>query len=1482
MQAVNDKFSDLDGQVNEVARIIGLPSAWREIEDEESRSSLLRSVVRARAEWVLRWLLEKLKNEAEVGIEARRNTAVWLLLDWMIQTLPVSRSAPHLRDASFTTVLERTLLENFDSNISVQSEPTDGDEHMRDVSESSETVQEGPSPSRKRKRGTAVSPPSKRATVEIRQPGLLFGTIRKTLSSIISLAGATSNAHDTTQAELMKMVLRTESAQASRILRFWLMAVDKLLILKLSTSTPVPSFKSLLDLSLVSEVWELRVVGPTDETGSSSEEFTTECLVPTLVLVETVKRTRSSDQGQELHRSIDAALQLLDKLLARHLLAPSRAAFFAETDVKSSPASYRTAAQLTITLEPLHAKLLQAAQMEDEGQAIPKHLRSLFDSVAHLLDLAFRASPAKTPKTRLAERPWVQAVFVSIVECAGFSLKKSPDFAAPKVAGAALECALHVLHVHATTVHSEILRTLYRYHCSLKHDGPSHLGGVRWSLLAAMIELDPSFFVTTDSTKSGAGDGEETDLANSIFGRISSAEAAGGPGFSDIWLSDAVDQDGHGGRIDPRNANTNRDMVLRRIIIPLMSAFARNRNLLGFIRKWDERLTKVTGSSRKNDGLPTIWRDRALDTAFAELFEQSLTQDQIVQLFQEHAERMNDLNSALAALTEDSDSIFKHTAYKKGCSSAVIISSLLLSIGSDENIYALKPQLLSLFTSYTNRVVDNRWVAHNPLDLLWITVSQLIAKLWPIEFHTSSQLQHTFIHPLITQARHDLSSQKQQRSGRHVDSPARAAAMLFLFNACDKLQTVPDSVKTVQTSIQSIVDTLSANQLQSEEHTKMFEIFFANFVHLVGIQDSEAAMKSFFISLSMLSKIGDHVGDRISHALSSVSESQTSTLQGLYIAALSEALDFEDNARLQNIASDALVHVQPSALSREKREAILNRLSKLLGPGPTNATGLLSVMVQLMEMPNASASISTNGGVLFDIADQLRNHNVRSAAVSEQLQRLTQKVLEHIVPNSSQVQSRLFLAEFMKRLNNIVIKPEKCSVARLAMLRATILEQKDTQLLSVKQYVELLKHSLTVDTSDEGSASLQDIFDSFNEMPLPILQETDLFEPTRRWLQTWIHDNADLESYLTLSGTTPLELAEYVARLHTTVARYRLYPSVRWLIDLTRKVVRESIPEMARRKAYQSVTDALAPLPMAEKLDLVSLLTDVQEPHDQAASYQILHRLISSMPDKSEADTALKKKQFTLLPRTCVLLAECSDIECFTILMGNIDTILNLKPTLASQNGIEGVLSVLVKLTSRTSPALPSIHASAIFASLCDTSRLLLLVHRSRLGGRSHLLLPLLQGLLFCLFVPASGRSGALPAWLRTTSTVEHIHLTPTNAAQYTRLLTTLCNPPQSSVSKSHQHRGSKALNDPVKAAKEKASHFLYPLLTSFCRFQLSGTLDQDVRKKLMEGVMEVVGTAALDREGLDAMFAGLGKSERDVWRGLWAEWEGRKGRASI
>jgi nucleolar pre-ribosomal-associated protein 2 len=1483
LQSVNQDFSDLSEQIRQVAHIIRLPDDWAKVEDDHSRSTSLQHVVRARAEWVLRWLLDKLKHESQAGAEARAMPTTWQLLECIMFILPVSRSAPHLRDASFTSILERTLVENFDRHLNSPCILPDGHVHSPTASESSETVCDDTQPSRKRKRGSPDVSPSKRAALASSDPMLLFSAVHALLRNMTGTATADTAAYDTTQTELKKMALRAESAQASRILKFWLVAVQKLVATMPAQDTNSPTLATLVDLSVVFEIWELRIASATDSTGSSSENFASECLVPTLQLADHLKTMRAIMTGRQTSRALDLNLQALDKLLTRHLLAPARSAFFTEahTDTNEGPIHRGTFA-LSASLGPLRAILVQIEQIEDAGEAVPPHLAFSPNAIGYLLDLAVRASPSRTPKARLGERPWIQAVFLSMAECVGCRLGVPPDFVTSKSAVAALQSSLYVLRSHDVTIDSAILRDLFWYHCGVKYPQQG-VRKVHWTLVAALIELDSSIFATESRALASGSKEQKTDLTEFLFDQISNTEFTGA-GFRDAksTFEPGITYAG-ADRVDITQPES-REMILEHIVTPIVSAFSRNRNMLGFMRRWDDQLVKsYKFENRKalKEKTEPIWEDRTVTKALSEFLEQSLTQGQIATLVEEHVARLEDLSGALAIQASEDVRVRKLAAFKKASSSAVIIPAILESTQSEDILATLRPQLHSLFVSYAKWVQDARFSAYTRLSLSWFTLCLLLHKLWPLEIHASLQMQQEILHPLVEQALKDISTSRQESGARKVDSSARAAAMMFCLIACEQLQTVSGSEELVQKILHKVMMSFSASQLEVSELLKTVEQFCANFIQLLSHLDPEPARESILAMLKRLSTFDYEIQDHISGSLAqAVFRHGSSALHAAYASALSDALGEEADARLHRVALQDLLCVQASALSRERREAILDRLSALLTTGSVMTVNMLGAMAQLMVVPNASARISTDGGVVFDIALQLQKQGVASPVMLQQLQLLSKRILCHIIPNQSQAQSRALLGEYQKRLNTLIKGTKKVSSTGLAILRATILEQKDSQLLSMKQYVALLKQCLSDDGTDgDDTAPFEDVLDAFEELSTALLGDPASLKATTSWLRTWIKDNADLESYIISSQPGSIEVAEYVARLHKLVARYRLYPDARWLVALSVKMLRGPLADEQKEKVLATVNEVLTPLETTEKMSLVPLLVEVDDPSAQAASYTVLQVLVSTLPDKVSTDAVLKQKQLATLPRLCGLLIDTASTACFNALTDSINTFLNHKAALTTQHSVECVLGALVKFTSRTSPNLPSQHASHIFTRLCETGRLVLLVHRSKTGGRSHILLPLLQGLLFCLFTPTSVRSGALPLWLRS-GTSQSVCLTPTDAAHYTRLLSTLCNPPQSSISKAHQQsRKSKDLNDPVKAARERTSHFLYPLLASLCRFQLSGRLLPALRAKLMPGVWEVMSTASLHKEELEAMFAGLSRSEKDVWRSAWAEWDSVHGR---
>jgi nucleolar pre-ribosomal-associated protein 2 len=163
------------------------------------------------------------------------------------------------------------------------------------------------------------------------------------------------------------------------------------------------------------------------------------------------------------------------------------------------------------------------------------------------------------------------------------------------------------------------------------------------------------------------------------------------------------------------------------------------------------------------------------------------------------------------------------------------------------------------------------------------------------------------------------------------------------------------------------------------------------------------------------------------------------------------------------------------------------------------------------------------------------------------------------------------------------------------------------------------------------------------------------------------------------------------------------------------------------------------------------------------------------------------------------------------------------------------------------------------------------MLHRKHLGGRMHILIPLLQSLLTCLFTlhpqsrpPVSQKP---PVWLTAHNSI----LLETHAIAYTRILLTLTNPSVSSTSNLSRHRGNDLLTDETRKARQYAAKYIPYLLMHFCSLHLVGRMTLEIRKGLLPGIWACI--ELIPREALRGMNSGMGRDERAVWANLWSEW---------
>ncbi len=227
------------------------------------------------------------------------------------------------------------------------------------------------------------------------------------------------------------------------------------------------------------------------------------------------------------------------------------------------------------------------------------------------------------------------------------------------------------------------------------------------------------------------------------------------------------------------------------------------------------------------------------------------------------------------------------------------------------------------------------------------------------------------------------------------------------------------------------------------------------------------------------------------------------------------------------------------------------------------------------------------------------------------------------------------------------------------------------------------------------------------------------------------------------------------------------------------------------------------------------------------------------------------------------------------------------QPRMISQWHIDNTLAAIAILSSRLKMREEEQTTSVVFTGLCRIFSNMLVMHRIKLGGRYHLILPALQGLLRCLFIPYSNNHNHNAANSTVANNAQSSPPAATStpvgaadAAAYARLLTTICDPTVSAVTR--RHRSSKngryglSLNDETKKARGIAGQHLQYLAMEYCKYQLREYLRPEFKSALTPGLYAVLDV--LTPEVMRTMNAAMDSSSRSIFKALYDDYR-RQGR---
>ncbi|KAI0881915.1 Urb2/Npa2 family-domain-containing protein [Annulohypoxylon maeteangense] len=235
--------------------------------------------------------------------------------------------------------------------------------------------------------------------------------------------------------------------------------------------------------------------------------------------------------------------------------------------------------------------------------------------------------------------------------------------------------------------------------------------------------------------------------------------------------------------------------------------------------------------------------------------------------------------------------------------------------------------------------------------------------------------------------------------------------------------------------------------------------------------------------------------------------------------------------------------------------------------------------------------------------------------------------------------------------------------------------------------------------------------------------------------------------------------------------------------------------------------------------------------------------------------------------RLASLLSQVESPRHFRQLAEILVLLLDKHANSMTQINVETTLSSVVHVCSQNGPKLhgPKV-AGEIYDKLYKLVALVLKRHRLRLRGHFPILLAALRALLSTLLSdPTSTRSisslQARPPWLE-------LRLKGRHAERFTRLLTLICEPSAASVARTR----SSELDSATDVAKRAAGQDMFTVLELYIKLQLEMTIPRDVRKALELGVYSILditpqGCRRVLNESLDA-------NGRAIFREMFADYK--------
>ncbi|KAK1071740.1 hypothetical protein LTR74_003112 [Friedmanniomyces endolithicus] len=1155
------------------------------------------------------------------------------------------------------------------------------------------------------------------------------------------------------------------------------------------------------------KVWAYR-----KQRDNENEMFAKHLMVPAAALlaisvdglnVISTKRKRNDitgDAAGEFRRT-------LETLLARHVFSPARLSFL---DTQEKQRQYSRNGEPRLLPIDLSDRLYSVKSAIASNELAPTALPAL-------LDVALRCAPAVNQRQRTKERPWVDLVFATLLDCMVVDGKPKDS--------AQLVAMLAAIGRRAALSKETLLSVVDSYAKIPKAADDSGAGDdIEWALIAQVTLLDASAFATTQH-------------ATRLFDALSRAEkeAQASRDLSrqlfDIDLSSLRQRD---------------------ILIPVIQAFAKGRSLSTFIEIWHKQLLHdLDGAS--------VWLQ--LGHSFSDLVETCLTHQQIAEI----VERLRrSLTSDMTAME-----IPANTVILQAVLPGIRSSDLLDAVRAD--VEAFFDELATNFDQYVSVVGSRRW--HHIWRLL-TTALNLWFPPWVAQQTDRVAVMERASSILASEA---VTKARGVLSDVHDHEKTVQDARIFVLTLVRLLQPYSTEVAHMYKqarkgrSADRLSGSFRAPVIHHVEDLESTHLELAN-------EYFEERLSELSRNLSgdgPRPLLAPSPVQEQSTMVKAVVETALAYLRPLDNASL------EQNARRASVAVQELLRVPSAALTIDEREHVLNAVAVTSHPhyGAESEQMRLALMIQLLEEPCLKADIYSAESLWqqAELASMLKpgegTESSAAAKILELLESLATRVVGHLLHYQSRNAAKASLLAIVAAAeatiesaasgNGFVSDP-----SHLRLLKATFVQfdrHMRPELLQqclrpevIESYVNILIRD--VETLVKGAKADQE-----HVMILATVLDALANSPRR--------DGVAADKMRPLTNTVLDVVRQHGTNMPdnsgSTVSRNPV------LLRCLEFLARERLSETADNKTFESLTSALLEkdLPPKEHAAVLSAFTIACRNTDAGTRIERLQALLPS--DEAPSGTSLlllgvvlstlSKEDFIaessanrpspqiFLHHLLGTITQAEDLTSCRRACECLVLILKSQPFMTNQHTIEATLACMSGLAARQVA-----HDRVLFLDICRVAQVLLQQYGTRVRDRLHLVVHLLQTLL--------GR------FFRKTKSEDKTHkpLTPRHARATTRVLQLLCNPPQLRIKP-------KATNlvDESRRAQAHVGKYIQYVLHHYCSQILKGLLGEGVREALMPGLWAMIEAMEINNaDAVKILSSAMTNSERAVLRSLYDEYK--------